>query len=71
MSASPNQSLGFVLIGAVTNVILNAVLIPIMGIEGAAVATLITQIVVCYVGPACFKDTRENAVQMLKAFLFK
>ncbi len=61
----------FVLIGAVTNVILNAVLIPIMGIEGAAVATLITQIAVCYVGPACFKETRENAVAMLKAIVFK
>lgn len=61
----------FVLFGAITNVILNAVLIPIMGIEGAAVATLITQIVVCYVGPACFKETRENASAMLKAIIFK
>lgn len=61
----------FVLFGAITNVILNAILIPIMGIEGAAVATLITQIVVCYVGPACFKETRENASAMLKAIIFK
>lgn len=61
----------FVLFGAITNVILNAILIPIMGIEGAAVATLITQIVVCYVGPAFFKETRENASAMLKAIIFK
>lgn len=61
----------FVLFGAIVNVILNFVLIPIMGIEGAALATLITQIVVCFVGPACFKNTRENAVQMLRAFVFK
>lgn len=61
----------FVLFGAVVNVVLNYLLIPVMGIEGAALATLITQIVVCFVGPACFKDTRENASQMLKAFVFK
>ena len=61
----------FVLFGAITNIALNLVLIPAMGINGAAVATLFTQLVVCYVGPAVFKDTRENAVQMLKAFVFK
>ena len=61
----------FVLLGAIVNLILNAILIPIMGIEGAAIATLITQIVVCYVGPALFKETRENAVDMLKAVIFK
>ena len=61
----------FVLFGAITNIVLNFILIPVMGINGAAVATLVTQLVVCYVGPAVFKDTRENAVQMLKAFVFK
>lgn len=50
---------------------LNLVLIPKMGINGAAIATLITQLVVCYVGPAVFKNTRENATQMLRAFVFK
>ncbi len=61
----------FVLFGAVTNIVLNIILIPILGINGAAIATLITQLVVCYVGPAVFKDTRENAIQMFKAFVFK
>lgn len=61
----------FVLFGAITNLVLNFVLIPIMGINGAAIATLITQLVVCYVGPAVFKNTRENCTQMLKAFVFK
>lgn len=61
----------FVLFGAITNLVLNFVLIPLMGINGAAIATLITQLVVCYVGPAVFKNTRENATQMLKAFVFK
>lgn len=61
----------FVLFGAITNLSLNLVLIPKMGINGAAIATLITQLVVCYVGPAVFKNTRENATQMLRAFVFK
>ena len=61
----------FVLFGAITNIILNFILIPTLGINGAAIATLVTQLVVCYVGPAVFKDTRENAVQMFKAFVFK
>lgn len=61
----------FVLFGAIVNLVLNFVLIPSLGMNGAAIATLITQIVVCFVGPAVFKATRENAVQMLKAFVFK
>ncbi len=61
----------FVLFGAVTNIVLNIILIPILGINGAAIATLVTQLVVCYVGPAVFKETRENAIQMFKAFVFK
>lgn len=61
----------FVLFGAITNVVLNLVLIPKFGINGAAAATLVTQLVVCYFGPAVFKDTRENAVQMLRAFAFR
>ena len=61
----------FVLFGAIANVILNWALIPYMGIEGAAVATLITQIVVCFVSPMCFKDTRENAKDMIEALVFK
>lgn len=61
----------FVLIGAIVNVILNAILIPTMGIEGAAIATLVTQICVCFVGPLCFSETRENAKQMAEAFIFK
>ena len=61
----------FVLFGAIANFVLNYLLIPIMGMNGAAIATLITQLVVCYFGPAVFEDTRENCIQMLKAFVFK
>ena len=61
----------FVLFGAVANVILNWLLIPRMGIEGAAIATLITQIIVCFVSPLCFKETRSNAKDMLDALVFK
>ncbi len=61
----------FVLFGAVANVALNWLLIPTMGIEGAAVATLITQIIVCFISPLCFRETRSNAKDMLEALVFK
>ena len=48
----------FTLIGAVLNVVLNVILIPIWGIWGAAFATLITEIMVCVLSPFFFKDTK-------------
>ncbi len=61
----------FVIIGAVTNLVLNYFMIPTMGINGAAIATLITQIVVSYISPLFFKATRENAKDMFYAIFFK
>lgn len=48
----------YVLIGAVVNSILNAIVIPIWGITGASVTTLISQIVVAIIAPYLFKETR-------------
>jgi len=61
----------FVLSGAIVNLVLNFALIPKLGINGAAFATLITQIVVSYVAPLFFKETRENTKDMLEAIIFK
>ena len=61
----------FVLSGAIVNLILNFILIPIWGINGAAIATLITQIVVSYIAPLLFKETRENSKDMFEAIFFK
>lgn len=61
----------FVISGAVINVVLNAVLIPIVQGYGAAIATLVTQIMVIIVVPLFFKKTRISSVMMLEAFVFK
>ena len=58
-------------IGAVTNLILNAIMIPIWGINGAATATLITQIVTSIVAPMFFKETRHHTKIVLDAFLLR
>lgn len=39
---NPKESFKVTLVGVVANIVLNAVLIPIMGISGAAIATLVT-----------------------------
>lgn len=57
--------------GAIINFILNMVLIPPLGIEGAAIATLISQIVVALVAPWFYKETRVSVKHMLEAIFFK
>lgn len=59
------------LMGAVTNVILNLIFIPIMGINGAALATTITQIMTGLISTLLFKDTRVNTKYVLQGMLFK
>lgn len=57
----------FAAAGIGTNFVLNLLLIPLMGIEGAALASLLTQIVTNAVMPALFRETRENAVLIVHA----
>lgn len=47
-----------VLIGAVLNVFLNIVLIKYIGINGAAISTLLSQISVQFIAPLLFRETR-------------
>lgn len=54
------------LTGAVTNVLLNAVLIPCMGVMGAALASLITQALTNVVIGFVVKSIRYNNVLLLK-----
>lgn len=54
--------------GAVTNLILNALLIPRLGATGASTATLITQIVVTMIAPLFYKATRPSVGHMVQAF---
>lgn len=49
----------FTIAGAIVNVILNAILIPLIGIVGGAIATLVSQVTVCFIMPYLIKNTRE------------
>jgi len=61
----------FVGAGAVVNIALNYLLIPVIGGYGAALATLASQITVAIIAPFCFRPTRKSAVMMLQAFHLK
>ena len=56
-------------IGCVTNFLLNIALINLIGMNGAAIATLITQFTVCTIAPLFFKETRESVFFMMKSIL--
>lgn len=64
-------SKNYIFWGAIINLILNMILIPILGIEGAAIATLISQIVVALIAPLFYKETRVTVKHMLEAICFK
>lgn len=59
------------LVGAVANIIMNAVLIPIMGIMGAALASLLTQIFANFVMLFIIPDLRPLVPIMIKGILIK
>lgn len=57
--------------GAISNLILNLILIPTLGISGAALATLITQIITNFIMPLLISDIRINSIYIIDAFLLK
>lgn len=59
----------YLLIGAVINVLLNYFLIPILGINGAAVATLITQFTTSMIAPLFFSETRIHTKIVMKSLV--
>jgi O-antigen/teichoic acid export membrane protein len=61
----------FAVAGLFTDVVLNALLIPRFGIEGAAVATLATYCVIHIIMPVVFRDTREAGKLILEAMIFR
>ena len=58
----------YLVIGVGVNLVLNAVMIPFLGIEGAAIATLITQITTSMIAPLFFKATRAHTKIVIEAF---
>ena len=59
----------YTLTGAITNVVLNYLLIPSLGALGAAITTLISQIVADLLTLMAFKKTRKSSIMILKQFL--
>jgi Na+-driven multidrug efflux pump len=57
-------------IGAILNILLNYILIPKIGIAGAAWATLISYFVASYLCLLFFKKTRINFINLTKSIFF-
>ena len=66
-----NYAKWFAIIGVVTNIILNLILIPMIGITGAAIATAFTQIITGLVAPLLFKNTRESVLHLFGGIRLK
>lgn len=60
----------FAIGGALCNLVLNFIFIPILGINGAALASLLTQIITNFIMPMVFRNTRDLTKYTLKAFVF-
>lgn len=56
---------------AVLNIIMNLLFIPVLGAEGAAIASLISQILTSIVLPFFIKNLRPNAKLMIEAILLR
>ena len=56
---------------ALGNVVLNYLLIPMWGASGAAVASLVAQILTGFILPFCIRDLRPNAKLMWEAICLK
>ena len=59
------------IVSALSNVILNCFFIPSLGASGAALASLITQILTTLVVPLFIKDIRYNSVLMIEGILLR
>lgn len=59
------------LMGAVVNVILNLLLIPLIGVKGAALASLLTQIVANFITPAIIPSLRPICIFIIQGVAFK
>ena len=60
----------YLVIGVAINLLLNVLLIPLWGIEGASLATLITQAITSVFAPVFFKATRVHSKIVWESFCF-
>lgn len=56
--------------GVVMNIGLNAFMIPLWGIFGAAIATIITELFTLFITPLLYKETRIHTKYLLEAITF-
>ena len=57
--------------GALSNLLLNIILIPTYGAVGAALTTLLTQVFTNFLIPLIFKETRPNSILIWEAICLK
>ena len=57
--------------GAVVNLLLNMILIPKYNIDGAAIATTITQVTTCLIAPMLYRETKVHTKYIYEATIFK
>ena len=56
---------------AITNVVVNGILIPVLGVSGAALASVVTQVSTILIFPLFIKDMRPNVKLMWEAIRLK
>lgn len=56
---------------AISNILLNLILIPLWGATGAALASLIAQVITVIVAPLFIKDLRENTILIIDSIRLK
>lgn len=60
----------YIIIGVVVNICLNLILIPFLGILGAAYSALLTQFVVTFLAPLLFPRVRVSCFMFIQTFSF-
>jgi O-antigen/teichoic acid export membrane protein len=61
----------FLVYGVIVNVILNLLWLPYIGIMGAALATIVTEIVTLFLAPLLYKATRSHSKIVVDAILYR
>lgn len=57
--------------GVLVNVGLSLILLPMIGILGAAIATVATEVVTCFITPLFYKPVREHTRILLEALIYR
>ena len=56
--------------GVIVNIYLNSIMIPLWGILGATVATIITELFTLFITPLFYKETRIHTKYVIEAIAF-